>query len=156
MDSPRKHPNRIDENGNRQIAPTWESLVERQIRDAMDAGKFDDLPHRGERLPLDDDSSAGEWALAYRMLHNAGAAPPWIEADKDVRRLLDRLDAVFARAPRSSAMGRRRDRAEVERLVVEINAAIARLNAVAPTDRQQRRPLVLGDEVARLGALHRG
>jgi len=33
--------------------------------------------------------------------------------------------------------------------VVEINTAIARLNAEAPTDRQHRRPLVLSDELAR-------
>jgi hypothetical protein len=36
-----------------------------------------------------------------------------------------------------------------------VNAAIARLNAEAPTYGQHRRPLVLGDELARLDELHR-
>jgi hypothetical protein len=149
VESPRKPPNRINEHGERQVAPTWESLVDRQIREAMDEGKFDDLPFQGEPLPAVDDAFAGEWAMAFRMLRNAGAAPPWILADKYVRALLDRRDAILARAPGASAFGRRRHRAELERLVVEINAAIARLNAEAPTDRQHRRTLDLADELAR-------
>ena len=146
----RKPPNRLDAEGHRQVAPTWESLVDRQIREAMDDGRFDDLPFHGEPIPLGDDTFAGEWAMAYRMLRNAGVAPPWIEADKQVRELLDRRDAVLARARTASPAGRTRYRFELERLVIEINAAIARLNAEAPTDRQHRRPLVLADELDRL------
>jgi DnaJ homolog subfamily C member 28 len=147
----RKPPNRIDQDGNRQLAPTWESLVDRQIRQAMDEGKFDDLPYQGRPIPMDDDTLAGEWAMAYRMLRNAGAAPPWIEADKEVRGLLERREAILARARSASPAGRRY-RVELERLVIEINTAIARLNAEAPTDRQHRRPLDLDEELARLEA----
>ena len=100
MESPRKPPNRINERGEREAAPTWESLVDRQIREAMDEGKFDDLPFQGEPLPAVDDAFAGEWAMAFRMLKNAGAAPPWIIADKEVRALLDRREAILARARR--------------------------------------------------------
>jgi len=158
MDDPpaRRPPNRIDAEGKRQVAPTWESLVDRQIREAMEEGRFDDLPFQGERLPLEDDSAAGEWALAYRVLRNARVAPPWIEADKDVRTLLDRRDALLAHVPRASAFARRRDRAALESLVVGINAAIARLNAEAPTDRQHRRPLDAAAELARYDEAARG
>ena len=152
MDAPRKPPNRIDEHGTRQVAPTWESLVDRQIREAMDEGKFDDLPFTGLPLPNTDDSAAGEWAMAYRMLRNAGAAPPWIEADKAVRTLLERRDVLVHRAAGASPATMRRRRTDLGRAVVEINAAIGRLNAEAPTDRQHRRPLVLADELARLEA----
>jgi hypothetical protein len=151
----RRPPNRIDEHGERQVAPTWESLVDRQIREAMDEGKFDDLPFRGEPLPRENDQFAGEWAMAFTMLRNAGAAPPWITADKDVRALLERRDAVLARSATASPYARRRDRAALEALVADINAAIARLNAEAPTDRQHRRPLDLQLELARLDELHR-
>jgi Domain of unknown function (DUF1992) len=154
VQSPRKPPNRIDEHGVRHVAPTWESLVDRQIREAMDDGKFDDLPFQGERLPLDDDSLAGDRAMAFRILKNAGAAPPWIEADKEVRALLDRREVIFGRAPGASSFVRRRDQAELQQLVIALNAAVARLNAEAPSDRQHRRPLVLADELARLAALH--
>ena len=149
MQQPRKPPNRIDEHGVRHVAPTWESLVDRQIREAMEDGRFDDLPHQGEPLPVEDETYAGDWALAFRMLRNAGVAPPWIEADKDVRELLTRRDALLAGAAGTSAFGRQRDRATQERLVVEINAAVARLNAEAPTSRQHRAPLRLEAELAR-------
>lgn len=152
-----KPPNRIDEHGVRHAAPTWESLVDRQIREAMEAGKFDELPHQGRPLPMDDETFAGDWGMAWRMLRNAGAAPPWIEADKEVRELLSKREAILRRAGAGSvsAFACRRDREELAQLVVELNAAVARLNAEAPTDRQHRAPLSLPDELARLDALHR-
>ena len=88
-------PQRRDSGGQREIGPTWESLIERQIREATEAGAFDDLPHQGERLPLEDDSAAGEWAMAHRMLKNAGVAPPWIESDKEARRRLEALERLL-------------------------------------------------------------
>lgn len=131
--------------------------MDRQIREAMEEGKFDDLPHTGKPLPLEDETFAGDRAMAFRVLKNAGAAPPWIEADKEARELLAKRDTILARAERGnlSPYTRRRDRADLEGLVIRVNAAIARLNAEAPTYGQHRRPLVLGDELARLDELHR-
>jgi hypothetical protein len=143
-------PQRRDADGRPQTAHSWESLVERQIREAMDAGAFEDLPYRGERLPIEDDSAAGEWAMAHRMLKNAGAAPPWIESDKEARRLLAQLDAMIERAPRVAAMSRDRARREYISLVRATNQAIERVNAEAPTERQHRRPLDLAAEAERL------
>src|SRR6188472_2350753 len=77
---------RRDADGQLQIGRTWESLVERQIREAMAEGKFDELPHHGKPLPRADNPYAGDQALAFSILHNNGAAPPWIEADKEARR----------------------------------------------------------------------
>jgi hypothetical protein len=132
---------RRDGEGGRQVGPDWESLIERQIREATEAGAFEDLPYQGERLPLEDDSLAGEWAMAHRMLRNAGVAPPWIESDKVARALLDELDALVRRAPTVSPASRPRVVAELERLVVAANRAIARVNSEAPTTRQHRRAL---------------
>jgi hypothetical protein len=138
--------------GRMEVGPDWETLIERQIREAQEAGQFDNLPHQGEPLPNDDNPLAGQWGLAFRMLKNAGVAPPWIEADKEARDLLTQRDAILARAaagPGPSAVARRRDRSVLEDLVARANAAIARVNAEAPTDRQRRRPLRLADELAR-------
>ena len=135
-----------------EVGPDWETLIERQIREAQADGKFEDLPFQGEPLPNDENPYAGEMDLAYRMLRNAGAAPPWIEADKEVRGLLEQRDVIVARAaagPERTELDRRRDRAAIGDLVADINAAIARVNAEAPTDRQHRRPLVLATELAR-------
>jgi hypothetical protein len=136
--------------------PSREALIDRQIREAQEAGAFDDLPYQGDRLPLEDDSAAGEWALAHRVLRNARMSPPWIETDKEVRRLLEERDAVLRRAPRSSALGRGRDESELTRIVKAANEAIFRLNNEAPTHRQHRRPLDLQKELAALGRAHAG
>jgi DnaJ homolog subfamily C member 28 len=141
---------RRDGEGKRSVGPTWESIVERQIREAMEEGVFDDLPFVGERLPIEDDSAAGERALGFRVLRNAGVAPPWIEADKEVRALLADRDALLARAVTAGELARPRLRRELEGIVFEANRAIDRLNAEAPTERQQRRSLDLSEELARL------
>jgi hypothetical protein len=160
-DAPDNKPlvHRRDAEGRMQVGPDWETLIDRQIREAIEEGRFDNLPHVGEPLPNDDNPYAGERGLAYHVLGNAGVAPPWIEADKEVRELLALHDAIVARAAAGSgpsALARRRDRAALEALVTRINAAIARVNAGAPTDRQQRRPLGLADELARYDrACHR-
>ena len=136
----------------RPAGSSGETLIERQIRQAIEEGKFDNLPHQGKPLPNDENPYAGEWGLAFHVLRNAGFAPPWIEADKEVRALLARRDAIVTRAASGSApteIGRRRDRSALERLVIEINASIARLNAEAPTLRQHRQPLALDAELAR-------
>jgi hypothetical protein len=132
-----------------------ETLVERQIREAMEEGAFDDLPHQGARLPLEDDSAAGDWAQAHRMLRNAGAAPPWIESDKAARAALDERDALLARAARLGPTGVARARVEMTRIVDVANRAIARVNAEAPTVRQHRRPLDLDEELDRLARVGR-
>jgi hypothetical protein len=134
-------PLRRDAHGRLEAGTTWDSLVERLIQEAIDDGEFDDLPYRDQRLPLEDDSAAGDRAVAFRMLRNAGMAPPWIETDKEVRCLLDRIDEVIALGSRSREAGARHVRDELTRLVDQVNQSIARLNAEAPTDRQHRRPL---------------
>ena len=149
-------PQRRDADGRWQTGHSWESLVERQIREAMDEGSFDDLPFQGEPLPLVDDSAAGDWALAYRMLKGSNFAPPWIETDKEIRALLARRDAIVERAPSASAIGRPRDRAELQRVVEAANRAITRLNHEAPTVRQHRRPLDLERELEALARAHDG
>lgn len=132
-----------------------ETLIERQIREAMEDGRFDGLPHQGVRLPLEDDAAAGDRALAHRVLKNAGVAPGWIEADKTVRTLFDERDLLFARLPRMSALARIRARDELRRLVDATNRAILRVNIEAPTERQHRRPLDIEVELARFDAAAR-
>ena len=156
---PKTSVHRRGPDGRMQVGPDWETLIERQIRAAMEEGQFDNLPFQGERLPDDVNPYAGELDLAFHVLKSAGIAPPWIESDKEVRALLEKRDGIFARGgsdPAPSVTQRRRDRAALEELVTRINVAIARVNAEAPTDRQHRRPLLVADELARYDeACHR-
>ena len=127
-------------------------MLDRQIREAVEEGRFDNLPHQGKPLPNDENPYAAEWGLAFHVLRNAGFAPPWIEADKEARALLAQRDAILARAasgPVPSESARRRDRIALERLVAEINASIARVNAEAPSHRQHRTALAVADELDR-------
>jgi hypothetical protein len=143
-------PQRRDSDGKIHTAHSWESLVEKQIREAMDAGAFKDLPYQGRPLPLEDDSAAGEWAMAHRMLRNADAAPPWIEADKEARRLLGEIEVLFERASRSPAGRRARVEAELRQLADDANRTIQRLNAEAPTLQQHRRLVDVPELLGRL------
>jgi hypothetical protein len=147
-------PIRRDADGRIEIGRSWESLAERQIREALEGGAFDDLPYRGKRLPLE--GREDEWWLAHNLLKQHGAAPAWIEADRDARALLDRRGALLKRAGRSrSAIARDRDRAELTALVRDINTVVFRLNYEAPTMAQHRPLLDPAAELAALATIHR-
>jgi hypothetical protein len=134
-------------------APTWESLADRQIREAQERGEFADLPYHGKPLPNADDTYAGEMAMAFRILRNHGAAPPWIEADKDARRLLGERDALLEHARRASVLSHRRYRDELSRIVRAYNDAVAVLAVEAPSYRQHRSRMNESRELAALEAL---
>jgi hypothetical protein len=147
---PKRIAKRFDADGRVQVGPNWETLIERQIREALDTGKFDELPHHGKPLPNDENPYARDMALAFHILKNAGVAPPWVEADKELRDLLARRDAILKRAASGAApsvLGRKRDREALTRLVRDANAAILKVNTESPTQRQHRQPLDLAHEL---------
>jgi hypothetical protein len=135
-----------------EVGPNWDTLIERQIREAMADGQFDELPHHGKPLPNDENPYAGEMALAFRVLKNAGVAPPWIEANKEVNALLAQRDAILERAasgPRPSAFARSRAHQTLTDLVTRVNKAITKVNVEAPASTKRRPLLVLEEELAR-------
>lgn len=129
---------RRDADGHERTAPSWETLTERLIREAQQGGAFDALPFHGRPLQLQDDTYAGDMAVANHVLRNAGAAPPWIETDKEVRRRLDAIERLISRAGGSRADARPRFERELEQLADEHDEAVMRLEGLAPTSRQQR------------------
>jgi hypothetical protein len=132
---------RRDADGSERTASSWETLTERLIREAQEDGAFDDLPDHGRPLRLDDDAYAGDMAPANRVLRSAGAAPAWIETDKEVRRHREAIDRLLARARHSPAGAHERLQREMALLADAHDDAVARLETLAPTTRQQRRPL---------------
>jgi hypothetical protein len=114
----------------------------------MDAGEFDDLPHHGEPIPIDDDGS--DMALAHHVLRQAGFAPGWIATDAEIRLLLGRRDGLLSRAQRIGPPTRDRDRAAMTDVVTEINRLVLRLEHEAPTTRQHRPRLDITVELAAL------
>jgi DnaJ homolog subfamily C member 28 len=81
--------------------PGWESVLDRILREARERGEFDNLPGTGQPLNLEEDPWAGEWALAYRVLKQAGETLPWIalgkQIDADMERLAGLLDLAAKR-----------------------------------------------------------
>ncbi len=64
----------------------WESAIDKQIREAMERGEFDNLRGAGKPLNLGDYSHVpDDWQLAFKMLKDAGYAPEWIEQGKAIR-----------------------------------------------------------------------
>ena len=155
----RDPPSRLDAEGRRQVAPTWESLVERQIREAMEDGQVRRPAYRGR-------AAAARGRCLRRRLGDGVPCP----AQRRRGAAMDRGGQggpAAARAPRrhpracrpiGARPGRRRAIARSSTaLVAELNAAVARLNAEAPTDRQHRRPARPRiEELARLDRAPRG
>src|SRR5689334_8123219 len=76
----------------------WESLVDKKIREAMEAGEFDNLTGAGQPLDLAENPFEDpDWRTAHRMLRNAGFAPSWIEERKDIDAELEAARIVLAR-----------------------------------------------------------
>jgi hypothetical protein len=89
----------------------FDSIVERKIAEAIDRGELDGLPGAGRPLEFDDDALVPEeLRLAYRILKNAGYAPPEVESLNQVaelERFVARGDvdaAAHARALRKLAL----------------------------------------------------
>ena len=129
---------RRDAEGNERTASSWMTLTERLIREAQQDGEFDDLPGHGRPLRLADDTYAGDMAMGNHVLRNAGAAPPWIETDKAVRQQLHAIETLLAVAGRSPTGARARLADQLEALADAHDDAVGRLEAQAPTPRQQR------------------
>lgn len=149
---------RRDADGARDVAPSWESLTERLIREAQEAGAFDGIPGQGRRLELDDDPREGEMGLAFHILRTNDAVPPWIDADREARRSADGVERVLADAERAGRSGRpspaarSRLRARLARAADDHDRAVEALNSSAPSMTLHRRRLDRAVLEARLDA----
>ncbi len=78
------------------------AIAEQRILEAAQRGDFDDLPGAGKPLDLDDDRLIPEeLRMAYRILKNAGFAPPEVQALSEIgalERLVMTLDDVEQRS----------------------------------------------------------
>ncbi len=78
----------------------WENAIDRQIREAENDGRFDNLPGRGKPLHLEDWDR--EWGMAYHVLKQAGETLPWIALGKDIDEARARLREMLSRVAQIS------------------------------------------------------
>ena len=94
----------------------WESWIDKQIRDAMDRGEFDDLPGKGKPLP-DIDRPRDElwWVRDKLKREEVQFLPPSLQVRKDLDDTREKIAAAT-------------DEAVVRALVAEINEKIREVN----------------------------
>jgi hypothetical protein len=123
----------------------WESIAERKIREAIEAGQFDNLPSKGKPIELDIDPDPSLW-MAHHLLRVNGFAPCWIEESKDI-------DGAVARFRADAQKARRRPAAidEFRRRAAELNRRILTYNLKSPSPQVHKFPLDIETELQLLG-----
>ena len=87
------------------IQTRFDRIVEKKIREALEQGKFDNLPGHGKPLCLDDDSHIPEdMRLAHKILKNAGCVPKEIEINIEIRRMEDLISGMTDVSEKYKAM----------------------------------------------------
>jgi DnaJ family protein C protein 28 len=157
MDQP--NPTRHEDeaqNGRNGQGRNWEGVVEKQIREAMERGEFDNLLGRGKPLDLSGQPhTPPEWELAFKLLRDAGFAPEWIEQDKEVRAAKTEIRKRFQNYLRRPA-AKETDRSAAEaRLIAdfrkearELNRLIDNFNLKAPSLRVHHTRIRVEEEIA--------
>ncbi len=147
--SEQKTTSAADQHGEPDSAPTrsepvqplthrsFQSIVDQRIAAAEAAGLFANLPGTGKPLKLDDDALVPEEdRAAFRLLRDAGFAPPWIELQKqilaDQARLKAWCERIQQRWVRLSQPERDRLRAEYQQQLQELNTLIIHYNLIVP------------------------
>jgi hypothetical protein len=110
----------------------FESIAERKIREAIEAGDFDNLPNKGKPIPLDRDpfEDPSLW-MAHHLLRVNGFAPPWIEESNEIDQAVSRFRADLADAKLISEAALQ----EFRRRAAEINQRILTYNLKSPSAR---------------------
>jgi hypothetical protein len=95
-------------------------LADRRIEDAMKAGKFDNLPGKGQPIelepaPAEENARLLWWAL--KILRNNDVTPDEVKWRKMIETLKAELEHV-------------RDEARLKKLVVQINVLVHKLNTL--------------------------
>jgi hypothetical protein len=82
-------------------------LAENRIKEAMEAGEFDNLQGRGQPLNLEDDRHIPpELRMAYKILKNADCLPPELTLRQEVVQLQDLVAAMPDEAAKLKQMRR--------------------------------------------------
>ena len=86
----------------------FDAIAEKKIAEAIARGELDDLPGAGKPLELDDDANVPEdLRVAYRILKNAGFAPPEVESLREIGELERLVAAQDVESPEKAKLLRK-------------------------------------------------
>lgn len=155
MDDPQNKPPEDPQPRRRIPRYDFEGAIDKQIREAMERGDFDNLKGQGKPLNLARDPGVPEdMELAHNLLKNAGFAPDWIETRQEVEttkaKLLTPLQRFQSDPPRNET-----DRAYQKAKLIEkfragaadLNKLIDTYNLKAPSPQVHLRRIRIDDEL---------
>ena len=127
-----------------------ESMAEKMLREAIEAGEFDNLPGKGQPIDLSENPFEDpDLRVVHKLLRNAGFAPAWIEERKDIdaqfqlaQQTLHRAWSLYnpnGKSPNESAW--QRNLSEFRTNVAELNSRIKIYNLKAPAAVFHRRQI---------------
>jgi len=152
---------------------TFEMVAERRIQEAIDEGKFDNLPGFGKPIDLEEDlSTPPHLRVVNRTLKNAGVAPDWMQLDIEIDRDREelqmcwkRLDNEYPRRKNRALDSTRLGNSEARKVqfaqwlakertayvasIKRINFEITKLAMMAPTITRVHIPIRVAEETAR-------
>ncbi len=132
-------------------------IAEGKIREAMEEGKFDNLPGRGKPIVFDDDPlTPSHLRMVNRILRNANVLPEWMQIFRDIeserKQLLDlrnqfirenhKWSLRLARSSQTPGTARQyaawhaKSRTIYLRLLKSVNTSILKFTIVAPSTAQ--------------------
>jgi hypothetical protein len=125
-----------------------ESMAEKMLREAIEAGEFDDLPGKGQPVDLRENPFEDpDLRVVHKLLRDAGFAPAWIEERKDIDATFEAARQTLTRAwkiyrhggisPNDAAWGR--NVAEFREKAAELNGRVKLYNLKVPAPVFQRR-----------------
>ena len=126
----------------------FRSMAEKLLREAIEAGEFDNLPGKGQPLYLSGNPFENpDLRMVHKLLKDAGFAPAWIEERKDVEATFAAAHQKLARAwaiyqPRGVSPDDRawqRNVSEFRDLAAELNRRIKLYNLKAPASAFHKR-----------------
>ncbi|HET6645771.1 MAG TPA: DUF1992 domain-containing protein [Pyrinomonadaceae bacterium] len=125
-----------------------ESMAEKMLREAIEAGEFDNLPGKGEPVDLRENPFEDpDLRVVHKLLRDAGFAPAWIEERKDIDATFEAARKILIRAWEIYRPGGvsadetawQRNVFEFREKTAELNSRIRIYNLKAPSDVFQRR-----------------
>jgi hypothetical protein len=138
----------------------WQSHIDRQINEAQQDGRFNNLPGEGKPLRWDENPhTPDELRMAFKILKDNDLAPDWILQSREMEdrraQLLENLlrvahlyrlsgnhNLAAGRAWRAAQKHFREDAEQYNRQVVTYNLKI-------PTGVRHKLPLQIEDEISR-------
>ena len=140
-------------------------VAEHKIQEAIDEGKFDNLPGKGKPLVFDDDPmTPAHLRLANKVLKNANVLPEWMQAQHDLNNERQEIARLLERARREYRQRREKGekstreasqfaiwytntRSDYLRRLKSVNTGILKLSLIAPSTVQPGKPYKVDQEM---------